>query len=811
MNRADQQYSLLETPSLDAIFMTIGGVFVYANGRARRLLVGSASGSPIGKPLAAFGPLAQPCPATETALSSGITQKIQRLDGHEIWVKVRCSAFRFEDQEAMLFFMRALHPDNERRAPNRPPEERFNINDSTSSPAAVTPLYQRLADHSPDLIAHYTPDGSLLYQNAAMAQAMAQLQAQPETPPQAPPLPRLDQLAHEIKTVGRHRQRKHLDAWAPDSDAARILSIALLPETDTAAHRCEVLLIGQDITAHKNAEQEHRLATTIFETSSEGIMITDTEGRILSVNPAFSEITGYSPAEAVGQTPRMLRSNRQSSEFYQQMWRALNHTGHWQGEIWNRRCNGQAYLEWLSIHRINDDYGNTVRYVAVFHDLTELRRKDEHIQHLAFHDALTGLPNRELLLERVQLALNRSCRDGRRLSVTFIDLDRFKGVNDALGHNVGDSLLQQVAERLRSRLRNTDTVARVGGDEFLVLMENLSSPRQCAIKAQQLLDEIAQPVSLPGYELEISASMGTAFYPEDGNQPLELMKRADMAMYAAKDAGGNTYRFFREEMLQRTERRLTLEIDLRRALSQNELELHYQPKIDLTSGLLIGVEALLRWRHPVEGLQPPAEFIPLAEESNLICDIGNWVLQEACRQGAQWCKQGRQIPIAVNISARQLETGELPQQVIGLLKSSGLRPSLLELELTESALMANPEAVSDLLEQLRQAGVRVAVDDFGTGYSSLAYLRRLPLDILKIDRSFVQDAIDNDEDAQIIKTILALGKSLKLEVVAEGVETEHQARLLRRLGCDRGQGYLYGRPMPPKQFDRWLGMASLTE
>jgi len=565
-----------------------------------------------------------------------------------------------------------------------------------------------------------------------------------------------------------------------------------------------LLLMLQDISDKRRAEEELRLAASVFHASAEGVMITDAEGLIISVNPAFTDITGYSAAETLGRKPSMLKSDHQRPEFYGDMWNTLLAEGRWQGELWNRRKGGQAYLEWLTINRIDDSLGKPIRYVAVFHDITEMRRKDEHIHHLALHDALTGLPNRELLMERLNQALVRSLRERQRLSVAFIDLDRFKGINDALGHDIGDNLLQQVGDRIRRCLRTTDTVARVGGDEFLVLMENLTSARDCATKAQQLLDEIARPIALPGYKVEIGASMGMAFYPEDSDQPLELMKRADMAMYAAKEAGGHTYRFFRQEMLERTTRRLTLEMDLRRAIANNELELHYQPKIDLIGGGITGVEALLRWRHPRQGMQAPAEFIPLAEENALICDIGAWVIDEACRQSAQWRSRGVDLRIAVNVSTRQLESGNLLQQLCALAHRHGISAACLELEITESTLMEDPERVAGLLQQFREAGMRIAVDDFGTGYSSLAYLRRLPIDILKIDRSFVLDALADEEDAQIIKTILALGQSLKLAVVAEGVENESQASLLQSLGCDQAQGYLYARPMPANDLESWL-------
>ncbi len=551
--------------------------------------------------------------------------------------------------------------------------------------------------------------------------------------------------------------------------------------------------------AHTNAALS--MAASVFHNTMEGVMITNMDGVILSVNPAFTEITGYRPEEAIGKTPNLLRSDQHGEDFYRQLWQTLQRDGAWQGEIWNRRKNGQAYLEWLSIRRIEEETASPARYLSVFHDITEMRRKDEHIHHLAFHDALTGLPNRTLLQDRLSHAMVRAQREGRRMSVMFIDIDRFKAINDSLGHNVGDLLLQEIALRIGRRLRNMDTVARMGGDEFVVLMEDLKEPESCACLAQDLIAEISRPMTLGKQSVQVSASMGMAFFPDDGTDPLELMRRADTAMYAAKSAGRNTYRFFQPDMLYQTQRRLQLEMELRRAIKDGSLELLYQPKVSLRSGALEGVEALLYWRHPQKGLVPPQDFIPVAEESDLIVDIGNWVLEEACRQLSAWQARGLMgLRIAVNVSARQL-TDELVSHIAALTTATGIAPRDLEIELTESVVMANPQDVAEILGRLRAIGVTVAIDDFGTGYSSLAYLRRLPIDVLKIDRSFVMVADENDEDAQIVRTILGLSRVLKLMVVAEGVEKLSQAQLLHDLGCDMAQGYFYSPPLSAKDFE----------
>lgn len=557
-----------------------------------------------------------------------------------------------------------------------------------------------------------------------------------------------------------------------------------------------------------DAENELRLAASVFHNSAEGVLVTDTSGLILSVNSAFSEITGYTANEAVGQKPNLLRSDHHSREFYQAMWDTLAREGLWRGDIWNRRKGGEVYLEWLTINRIDDHAGVPVRYVSVFHDITEQRRKDERIRHLAFHDALTGLPNRALFQDRLEQAIARAHRDSGRLSVTFIDLDGFKGINDSFGHDVGDLLLQEVANRLKHRMRrDVDTVARLGGDEFVVLMEDLKDPENCACLAGEIITDVQQPMDLRGNTLRVGASMGMAFFPEDGSEALELMQRADTAMYAAKAAGKCTYRFFRPGMQETVSRRLTVETELRLVIENQGLQLHYQPKICTTTNALRGVEALVRWPHPVRGLVPPDEFIPLAEETGLILPLGNWVLEEACKQCAVWMAQGHTVPVAINISARQLIQGDLVERLTQLMAHHGVPPTSLQIELTETALMSEGDDAAGILTQLQAMGITIAIDDFGTGYSSLSRLRRLPIDLLKIDRTFVMNADDDEKDAQIVRTIISLAQSLGLAVIAEGVESVGQAELLRSSGCTVCQGYYYGHPAPAEALAAWFPRA----
>ncbi|MBC7860603.1 MAG: EAL domain-containing protein, partial [Burkholderiaceae bacterium] len=563
--------------------------------------------------------------------------------------------------------------------------------------------------------------------------------------------------------------------------------------------------LRREVIEHTQAEAELKLAASVFHHARDGVMITDAAGLILSVNPAFSSITGYSVDEAVGRNPSLLRSDHHSAAFYRSLWETLLRDGCWEGELWNRRKNGDCFLEWQSIAMVAGRDGAPACYVSVFNDITEIRKKDDDLRHLAFHDPLTGLPNRALLLDRLAHGLAGAARDGERIGVMFIDLDRFKQINDSLGHPVGDALLQEVAGRLGRTLRQADTVARMGGDEFVVLLGRVEAPESYAGLAQKLIDALLAPMTLNGHLLQVGVSIGIACYPEDGADVVELMQHADAAMYAAKAAGRGTYRFFRAAMTETAGLRLQMDMALRHAVRNGELELYYQPKVSLHDNAVCGVEALVRWHHPQLGLVLPASFIGLAEESGVIGELGDWVLEQACRQCRAWQDEGLgRIKIAVNISAKQLQGGTLEQRIAGLVGQYRIAPGDLEVELTESVIMANPEEISSVFARLRQFGLSVSVDDFGTGYSSLAYLRRLPIDVLKIDRSFVMRADCDAGDAEVIKIIIALGRALKLSIVAEGVESEAQAQFLRACGCDIAQGYLYSPPLPAAALAAWL-------
>ena len=552
-----------------------------------------------------------------------------------------------------------------------------------------------------------------------------------------------------------------------------------------------------DTTLSREHEEQRRLALTVFRNSVEAIVVTDAHERILSVNQAFTEVTGYAAEEIIGQTPRMLGSGIHSREFYQAMWRDLNILGAWKGEIEDRRKDGSLYPASLSISTVRDSNGRITHYVAVFSDITERKASEARIAYLAQHDALTGLPNRALLKDRLDQALAQATRLGKRIALMFLDLDRFKTINDSLGHATGDKLLQSVAARLRQSVRETDTVSRQGGDEFIIVLTGIDTPDEAGRIAAKILEQLDPPFDVDGQQLRTSFSIGIALFPEDGVSPETLMKNADTAMYHAKESGRDTYRFFDERMNVNTLEHLQLENGLRQAIARNEFKLAYQAQVDLASGRIIGLEALLRWSSETLGNVPPSRFIPLAEECGLIIPIGDWVLREACRQARAWQDAGlAPVPVGVNLSALQFRRSDIVAGVAAALAESGLAGHWLELELTESLLMESGPDVILTLGRLKALGVRLSIDDFGTGYSSLAYLKRFPVDRLKIDQSFVRDLAQNPDDAVIIRTIIQLGHNLRLEVIAEGTETLEQVDFLRREGCTAAQGYLFSRPLP---------------
>jgi len=558
----------------------------------------------------------------------------------------------------------------------------------------------------------------------------------------------------------------------------------------------------RDISARKAAARKMLLADRAIEHSSEAIVITDPDTRILRVNPAFHAMTGYEEAEVLGQPPRVYKSHLQSAAFYRAMWRDIKQTGRWQGEIINRRRSGEVFPIWLSINAIHDNQGHLTNYMGIFSDISERKAAEQRLAYLTWHDVLTGLPNRTLLQERCEQALSLARRDNRRLALLFLDLDRFKTINDSLGHSVGDRLLRAVAGRLLGCVRETDTVSRPGGDEFVVLLTELDDPGDAALVARKLIGAMQEPFTIEQHQLVVSCSIGLSLFPDDGHDHDTLARQADTALYAAKEAGRATYRFFAEEMNSRTREALELERRLRQAIARGELSLNYQPRFSLADGRLLGVEALLRWNNPELGRVPPARFIPVAEESGLILPIGEWVLRQACRQARSWMDGGFEVPVvAVNISALQFRQEALVETVSSILAANGLPPERLELELTESLLVRDLELTLRKLQDLNAMGMSLAIDDFGTGYSSLSYLKRFELDVLKIDQSFVRDLAEDPDDAAIVRTVIQLGHSLGLRVIAEGVETAVQRDYLLTQGCDEAQGYLYSKPIPAAEFE----------
>jgi len=545
------------------------------------------------------------------------------------------------------------------------------------------------------------------------------------------------------------------------------------------------------------AEESVRLYASSFSHSGEAILITDGANRIVAVNPAFTRYTGYTLDDIRGQNPRILSSGNTPPETYQAMWTTLTQTGYWQGELWDRRKDGASYPKWISISLVRDKSGKVTHHIASFIDISERKESEKRIHQLAHYDALTGLYNRFSLQSRLEQALLAARREHEQLAVMFIDMDRFKVINDTLGHPVGDRLLIEVAQRLRASVRESDIVARLGGDEFVVVLTGMGASMVAAPIAGKIVHSLCQPYLIEGSTLHTSPSVGISIFPVDGEDADQLMKNADTAMYHAKEQGRNNYQFFTAAMTAAAGERLELERGLREALAQGLLELHYQPQVCTRDGRICGVEALARWRHPQQGLIPPLKFIPIAEETGLIEPLGSWVLEAACQQLAAWRAEGVSgVRMAVNLSAHQLRSPTLVEQVRGAMARHGLQKGDLELEVTESAAMADPEHAIGQLLALRELGVELAIDDFGTGYSSLAYLKLLPIQTLKLDRTFVRDIESDDNDAAISAATLALAHSMGLKVVAEGVETDAQRAFLAAHDCDILQGYLFGKPQP---------------
>ncbi len=626
-------------------------------------------------------------------------------------------------------------------------------------------------------------------------------------------------LLIRLDTINRHLTEQENMFSATLSSASRWVNIVSRNFIDALAFLFVVLGVGISwpiiarIRATENAllesEANLRISATAFE-SHESLMITDANGVILRVNKAFTETTGYTAEEVVGQTPRLLKSGRHDAAFFREMWETLDRTGEWQGEVWDRRKNGEVYPKWLSITAVTGADGIVSHYVGSHSDITNRKAAEQEIQLLAFYDPLTRLPNRRLLMDRINQALASSARTGREGALLLIDLDDFKTLNDTLGHDIGDLLLQQVAQRLESCVREGDTVARIGGDEFVVVLENLSeqtleASAQTDTVGEKILATLNQPYQLETNEYQSSSSIGATLFSEHQLGMEVLIKQADIAMYQAKKAGRNTLRFFDPQMQMNVNSRASLEYDLRKALENRQFQLYYQLQVD-DSLRPLGAEALIRWIHPERGFISPMQFIPLAEESGLILPIGQWVLETACSQIRAWQLDSvtRDLVLAVNVSANQFRQADFVTQVESTLYRHGINPRLLKLELTESLLLHDIEKTIVTMKALKEIGIQFSLDDFGTGYSSLLYLKQLPFDQIKIDQSFVHDIATDPNDAAIVQTIIAMSQTLGFDVIAEGVETETQQEFLEQRGCHAFQGYLFSKPEPIERFEELL-------
>lgn len=560
--------------------------------------------------------------------------------------------------------------------------------------------------------------------------------------------------------------------------------------------------VARDVTEQKRLEQKLHQAAAVFENTTESVVVTDPNANVLAVNRAFTEITGYQPHEVLGNTPRLWRSHRHDAAFYQAMWAAVLETGEWRGEIWNRRKNGDVFPALLTINSVRDETGAVINYIAVMTDISALKSTQERFEHLAHHDPLTDLPNRLLFGARLEHALERARREKQQVAVMFIDLDDFKLVNDTLGHPVGDQLLQEVARRLSGQLRKQDTVARVAGDEFSVILEEVKNSEDAVQVAKSLLSAFDTPIRVGSHELHVTISVGISIFPDDGDNATVLVKNADAAMFRSKREGRNRCSLYTPELTATVVERMQIENDLRKAVKQEEFILYYQPQYKAATGALVGAEALLRWNHPEQGLIPPDQFIPIIEENGLINVLGEQVLRMACSQFQEWRAMGFDIRrVGVNVAGRQiLQAGGLAATMERVLRDTGLPPEMLELEILESFIMEQADQSITTLQELRDLGVGLAIDDFGTGHSSLSYLKMLPIDRLKIDRSFISGIPNDQNDVAITQAILAMARNLELQVVAEGVETEAQLEFLRREGCDEVQGYYFNRPLPADKF-----------
>ncbi len=605
----------------------------------------------------------------------------------------------------------------------------------------------------------------------------------------------LDELEAQIAELSRAEFESHVPLTQeppPDSLMGRLL------DTQRRLHRLE--------TERRETVQRLQLAAGVFTHAREGIMITDATGLIVDVNEAFTRVTGYSREELMGRSPRLLDSGRHPAEYYQRLWQDLQQQGQWQGEIWDRRKGGELFASLETISAVRNEQGQITHYISLMTDITALKEQAQRLEHIAHYDALTALPNRVLLADRLKHAMVMAPRHAGRIAIAYLDLDGFKEVNDEHGHDAGDRLLVELATRMRQVLREGDTLARLGGDEFVVVLLDLPDEPTCDALLTRLLREIAQPFALEGATVQVSGSLGVTFYPQaeevDADQ---LLRQADQAMYQAKVSGKNRYHVFDIEEAAQVRGQLESVESLRLALERREFVLHFQPKVNLRSGKVIGAEALIRWQHPQRGLLAPGQFLPLIEDHPLICDLGHWVIEAALQQMSDWREQGLHLPVSVNVAARQLQQSDFVARVLAAVaRHPGLYPQDLQLEVLETSALEDLVGVSRTMGEGRLGGLVFALDDFGTGYSSLTYLKRLPVAQLKIDQSFVRDMLDDADDLAILDGVIGLAAAFRREVIAEGVESTEHGAVLLQLGCELAQGYGIARPMAAAELPRWV-------
>ena len=597
----------------------------------------------------------------------------------------------------------------------------------------------------------------------------------------------------------------HSEGWLEVNNELRYVIFDAVPVTDDAGNILAAVETLQDITEHKNAVSNLELSAKVINAMAEGVIVTDPDGNIISINDAFSKITGYDISCVIGKSVALLESNHYSPGLVTVFEALDNKNNVWEGEIWNARPDGSSYPCQAHISVISDAEQNVLHKVCVFSDISKSKEYEERIQKLAHYDFLTGLPNRLLLSARLQNAIDNASRNHKKFGLVFIDLDRFKNINDTLGHAFGDEILKIIANRLKSAVRQTDTVARLGGDEFVVLIVDANSENDLSHVANTLVEVVSKPCTINNHEISMYPSAGIAVYPTDGLDADALMRKADTAMYHAKANGGRGYQFYAEQLNDKAFEVMFMESSLKKAIVSNDFKLYLQPQIDMTTNEICGSEALLRWRHENMGMMPPARFIPVAEEAGLIVPIGNWVIDEACRLAKELEKRGGiGLPVAINISAVQMERTNLVELISESLAKHSLPASAIEMEVTESALMADVDKAIMILKNIGKLGVSIAIDDFGTGYSSLSRLKNFPLKKLKVDRSFVKDVETDTDDAEICKAIISLAQNLNLKVVAEGVETKGQELFLQKAGCHIYQGYYSSPPIPEHEFFEFI-------